>query len=160
MVGVGFAPEALHDLARKAPVLRRPIGRKERGRRLGIEVFRKALGAQRLENAFERIDVEMAGKLLLEESWPNAKGDEEAIDRNEVLHLLDRDAGEINSARCAGSDDAQISRFQREGGVQILQHECLLDLCRLAQPAHELEVRAREISGDLAGSRLRSWQSG
>src|ERR1700726_4830138 len=132
MIGVGIAAEDLHELAREAAVFHRRIGRKERGRRFGVEVFCEALVAQRLKNALEGVNVEIVGKLLLEEGWPDTKRDEEAVDRDEVLHLLDRDAGEIDAARCAGGDDWQISGLQREGGVQILQHERLLDLRRLA----------------------------
>ena len=63
-----------------------------------------------------------------------------------MLHLLHGDARQIARVRIAHSDDVLVTRFEGRRGVEVLQHQGMLDLGRLTQQAKQFDHGIGEVA--------------
>ena len=116
---------------------------------LRVHVARQRRARQRLQVQLERVDVGLVREVLAHEVGCRADGDEHLVDRRQVQHLPDRDAEQVAGAGELESADHLVGRLEGVRGVEVLDHQRVLDLGGLAQQPHELQVRVVEVADHL-----------
>ena len=127
--------------------------------RLSVDVLGEAGAAERLEVEGERVDVGLVGEVLPIEVRRRPQRDEQLVDRPQVLHLLDRDPEQVARVRVAAAGDRLVGRLEREGAVEVLGQQGVLDLGRLAEQPEQLEVGVGEVAHDRRRGRLAGGQA-
>lgn len=112
------------------------------------------MAADRLQHEWKWIDFGLIGEVLPVQMGAAAKRDKQAIDCAQMLHFLNGNTEQAGRLRRTKANERLIPLLDRKCGVEILQHEPMLDFRGLAQQSEQLEIGVGKVADNDADSVL------